>query len=75
MMGPSRTEKSTNVRFSIADAFWATVSDWAVGEIPTPLFGEDAECLDCGEPAVCAERCEQCALEHELFHRETRSRN
>lgn len=74
MTGPLQSNKSTNVRFSLADAILTRVSDWAVGEIPTPLYAEDAECVDCGGAIDGAERCDQCAVEHELFHREERVR-
>jgi hypothetical protein len=64
-------KKSTNVRISIPDAVWNLVSDWAVGEIAAPSFREYEPCPTCGEGAVTRSgRCEQCALEYELFHRE-----
>ena len=72
-MGRSVSENSTNVRFSLTDAWWSWLSDWTVGEIATPSFDEPAPCPACGEGAVTrAGRCEQCALEYELFHREQR---
>jgi hypothetical protein len=62
-------KNSTNVRFS--DAVWSLVSDWTVGEIAAPSFTEYEACPTCGEGAVTRSgRCEQCALEYELFHRE-----
>lgn len=71
-----RTERnnSTNVRLSIPDAWWAVLADWTVGEIPTPSFDEPTSCPSCGRSSVARDgRCEQCALEHELFHRDERT--
>ena len=69
-MGPLLAKNSTNVRFS--DRWWTWVSDWAVGEI-RPELAEQEPCPACGEGAVTRSgRCEQCALEYELFHREDR---
>lgn len=69
-MGQLLSKNSTNVRFH--DLWWSWVSDWTVGEI-TPVMTESDPCPTCGDGAVTrGGRCEQCALEHELFHRENR---
>ena len=74
-MGRQWDEKSTNVRIETPESpFWDLLADWTVGDIPTPLYAEDLEpCPSCGRSVVARDgRCEQCALEHELFHREER---
>lgn len=73
-MGREWSKNSTNVRFSegMERAFWKVLSDWTVGEI-APTFEEPGPCPVCGEGAVArAGRCEQCALEYELFHPDAR---
>lgn len=66
-------KNSTNVRVSIPDAMWSLLADWTVGDIATPTFREPEPCSSCGDGAVSrAGRCEQCALEYELFHRDDR---
>jgi len=72
-MGRKLDKNSTNVRLSIPESWWSLLADWTVGEIPTPSFAEDFPCPDCGSSTVTRDgRCEQCALEHELFHRDER---
>lgn len=72
-MGLELKKKSTNVRISIPESWWELLADWTVGEIPTPSFKEVEPCPSCGNATVARDgRCEQCALEHELFHRDER---
>lgn len=73
-MGRQLVNNSTNVRLSIPESWWALLADWTVGEIPAPSFTESQPCPSCSKATVSREgRCEQCALEHELFHREDRA--
>ena len=70
-MGPSLSKNSTNVRFS--DRVWSWVSDLTVGELPASSLTDAAACPSCGEAPVTRDgTCEQCSLEHELFHRDER---
>lgn len=70
-MGPSLSQNSTNVRFS--DRVWGWVADWTVGELSSSGRTDGALCPSCEENVVSRSGlCEQCALEHELFHRDER---